>query len=143
MKTRISLKYMIFVILIILADRLAKIFMEAKAKNYGAAFGILEGHNSLFILTSFFLLGIASYYALNSNSNILILSLSFISAGITGNLIDRLFYGYVIDVIKLPLIEFPAFNIADLSSLLGAVLLVAYISKERVLENTISREKQK
>ncbi len=141
MRTRINFKYIIFVILIILADRLAKIFIETKAKNYGAALGILEGYNSLFILTAFFLLGIASYYAINSNSNLLILSLSFILAGITGNLIDRLFYGYVIDVIKLPLIEFPAFNIADLSSLLGAILLVAYISKER--GNTISREKQK
>ncbi len=129
--------------LIILADRLTKIFIETKAKNYGASFGILEGYNLLFITTAFFLLGIAFYYAINSNSKSLVLSLSFISAGIIGNLTDRLFYGYVIDVIKFPLIELPAFNIADLSSLLGAVLLIFYISKERVLENITSREKQK
>lgn len=143
MKAKINFKYILLVMLIILADRLTKIFIETKAKNYGAAFGILEGYNLLFITTAFFLLGIASYYAINSNSKILVLSLSFILIGILGNLIDRLFYGYVIDVIKLPLIEFPAFNIADLSSLLGAVLLIFYISKERVLENIISREKQK
>jgi signal peptidase II len=54
------------------------------------------------------------------------LGLTCILAGAVGNLIDRLFYGYVIDFIELycETAYFPAFNIADSAITVGALLLL-------------------
>ena len=54
-------------------------------------------------------------------------ALALILGGAIGNLIDRLAYGYVIDFIQVWLGSYPwpAFNIADSSIFLGAVLLIA------------------
>ena len=52
--------------------------------------------------------------------------LAMILAGATGNLIDRLQYRYVIDFISLHYQDmyFPAFNIADISITIGAIMLI-------------------
>ena len=50
------------------------------------------------------------------------LALSFILAGTFGNLFDRIFRGFVIDFIDFGF--WPAFNIADISNVIGALLLV-------------------
>lgn len=45
----------------------------------------------------------------------ILISLATIVAGGIGNLIDRIFRGYVIDYIDItPLIKYPMFNIADI-----------------------------
>ncbi|MDR1114324.1 MAG: signal peptidase II, partial [Candidatus Margulisbacteria bacterium] len=51
--------------------------------------------------------------------------LIFIFAGALGNLIDRIFYGYVVDFINLP--RWPTFNLADVFIDIGAVLLIIYL----------------
>ncbi|MDJ0777195.1 MAG: signal peptidase II [Gammaproteobacteria bacterium] len=54
------------------------------------------------------------------------LSLSLILGGAIGNVIDRIYLGYVIDYIQVWLgsYPFPAFNIADSAISVGAVLLI-------------------
>lgn len=56
----------------------------------------------------------------------LALALSLVIGGAVGNLVDRLWLGYVIDFIQLYYKSFfwPAFNIADSAITVGAVLLV-------------------
>lgn len=56
------------------------------------------------------------------------LSLSLILSGAVGNLIDRVFYGHVIDFIQWHYKGYywPAFNIADSAISVGAVLLVVH-----------------
>ena len=44
-----------------------------------------------------------------------------------GNVIDRIFRGYVVDFIETTFINFPVFNIADVAITIGAVLLIIYI----------------
>lgn len=53
-------------------------------------------------------------------------SLSFIIAGAIGNLIDRMYFGYVVDFISFHWNEhyFPAFNIADSAITFGAFLMI-------------------
>ena len=50
--------------------------------------------------------------------------LSVIIAGAVGNLIDRIFRGFVIDFISLDIIHFPIFNVADICVTVGLVILV-------------------
>ena len=64
------------------------------------------------------------------------LGFSLILAGGIGNLIDRIFRGYVIDYIDFnPLIKYPVFNIADIFVVMGCVIvginLIANVIKER------------
>ena len=58
-----------------------------------------------------------------------LLSYSFILGGTIGNGIDRIFKGYVIDFINLNFINFPVFNIADISINIGFIILLYNIFK--------------
>ena len=59
-------------------------------------------------------------------SRCLLFALSFILAGALGNLWDRLTLGYVVDFIEVHYqdLYWPAFNIADSSITIGAILLI-------------------
>ena len=56
-------------------------------------------------------------------------SYSFILGGTIGNGIDRILKGYVIDFINLNIINFPVFNIADISINIGFFFLLYNIFK--------------
>ena len=49
-------------------------------------------------------------------------SVSMIAGGALGNMIDRLAYGYVIDMFKVLFMDFYIFNAADAGVVLGAIL---------------------
>ena len=63
---------------------------------------------------------------LQAHEKWLALSLSLVLGGAAGNLIDRVYYGYVIDFIDIYYnsMHWPAFNIADSAITVGAVMLV-------------------
>ena len=57
----------------------------------------------------------------------------------SGNLIDRLMRGFVIDYIDItPLFNFPVFNFADICIVIGAVLVSIGIMKGRNNEKAYS-----
>jgi signal peptidase II len=60
-------------------------------------------------------------------SNVLKLSLAFLTGGAVGNLIDRIFRGYVVDFFDFCLIDFPVFNVADIFVCVGACLMIICI----------------
>ena len=71
------------------------------------------------------ILAIAVYLFVISEDNILrSVSLSFIVGGGIGNMIDRIFNGYVVDFLYFELLDFPVFNVADIFVTIGAFLLV-------------------
>ena len=53
--------------------------------------------------------------------------LSVIVGGAAGNMIDRIFRGFVIDFIMLDFINFPIFNVADIFVCVGLFILVILI----------------
>ena len=85
--------------------------------NKGAAFSLFSNSTTLLTITSIFASFLLIIIILNSparsywNS----IGLAYLLGGTVGNGIDRLIRGYVIDFIELLPIDFPIFNIADIS----------------------------
>ncbi len=97
-------------------------------ENRGAAFGILQNQQWLFILL-FFLFVIAAgffYCRVSMDRRYLPLRLIalFVVAGGLGNLIDRVRLGYVVDFFYFSLINFPVFNVADIYVTVSMALLI-------------------
>jgi len=105
------------------------IFHITLIRNRGAAFGILKNQIDLFIITSIVAI-ILIYLNLRENKHrkLYTVSLSLILAGALGNLIDRLFLGYVIDF--LDFLIWPVFNLADSAITIGVILLGYSILRE-------------
>ena len=134
--------YILISILIILSDQLTKniinisnnslinndliFFSVDYVKNYGAAFNILSGSRIFLSTVSIIITLVLIYFILNKKnlSNIDLLSYSFILGGTIGNGIDRVTKGYVIDFINLNFINFPVFNIADISINIGLIFFI-------------------
>ena len=97
-------------------------------ENTGCAFGIGNSSVILFIIISIIIIGVLISYLisrLKQLNNISIISLSLIIAGGIGNIIDRIFRGYVIDYIDIsPIIKYPVFNFADICIVLGVIVLI-------------------
>lgn len=97
--------------------------------NYGAAFSILQNTRWLLVaMTAIF--AIAVIYALCADliqSPLGRWSALLVLAGALGNGIDRLFIGYVVDMIEVEFISFPVFNIADIFVTVFGVLFCLYI----------------
>ena len=67
------------------------------------------------------------------------IAISLVLGGGIGNLIDRIFRGYVIDYIDINnLFSFPVFNLADICIVLGIVIIVI----DMLLENIKIGEKK-
>jgi signal peptidase II len=53
-------------------------------------------------------------------------ALTLIIAGGLGNLVDRVWMGYVVDMFNLQFMTYPVFNVADICVVVGVVLLLLY-----------------
>ena len=101
------------------------IFTLEYVKNNGAAFSIFAGNRLFLSIISIISSIILTYYIFLKKTNLINrIGLSFILSGTLGNGIDRVLNGYVIDFIKIKLINFPVFNIADILINLGVLILI-------------------
>ena len=98
-------------------------------ENTGAAFSILEGKQIfLIIITSVVIVGmIFMLLTKRVKSKPVIWSIALIIAGGIGNLIDRIFNGFVVDFVDVRIIRFAVFNFADICAVVGAALLILFI----------------
>ena len=102
-------------------------------KNYGAAFNIFSGSRIFLSLISI-IFSILLIYLMLWKNNLIVLDLysySFILGGTIGNGMDRILRGFVIDFINLNFINFPVFNIADISINIGFIFLLFKIFKNK------------
>ena len=100
-------------------------------ENSGAAFGLLKGQKSFFILVAVIILLAIVYAIIKMPSKKHFygahITLAFIAGGAIGNLIDRIMYGYVVDYIYFSVIRFPIFNLADAFVSVFTLLLLLLI----------------
>ena len=124
-------KYLMFYNHKILLNKDFVLFRLDFVKNYGAAFNIFSGNRIFLSLISIFFSILLIYLILRKNTLNLfdLISYSFILGGTIGNGIDRILKGYVIDFINLNIINFPVFNIADISINIGFIFLLYNIFK--------------
>ena len=97
-------------------------------QNTGAAFSILSEHTWILTLISLVMsviLAVCVWKKFFSHP-FGRTALTLILAGAIGNLIDRVWLGYVVDMIELEFMRFAVFNVADCAVCVGAALLVIY-----------------
>ena len=94
--------------------------------NPGAAWGILAGHTWLLVSTAFLVLAGMILYRRELELEKPHMQWVFgpMIAGISGNAIDRLIYGHVVDFIDVDLqfYRWPTFNVADCGIVVGCIL---------------------
>ena len=150
--TKTSIFFILITIAIITIDRLTKNYIISHiklgesikllnilnltyAQNKGAAFGILQGKLFFFITVSIFVIGlIIIFYEALVKSKISLVSISLILGGTIGNILDRIFYGFVIDFIDFKI--WPIFNIADSALTIGIIIFSIYLILDR--NNTLN-----
>ena len=96
-------------------------------ENTGGAFGIGNNSTLFFIIVNIVIIGVLVKLLFSKKDDLSIFAISsialIISGGI-GNLIDRIFRGFVIDYIDInPIIKYPVFNFADICIVLGVIIL--------------------
>ncbi len=98
-------------------------------KNDGAAFGMLDNARWVFMLTTviFIIVGLIYFLRLKENQKFTCYVVMLIISGGIGNMIDRVFYGEVVDFITFGFISFPSFNIADCCIVIGCFLWIISI----------------
>ena len=118
------------------------------SENRGAAFGMLQGRQGFFLLVATIVLicAITSIIRMPATRKYLPLHViaCFLSAGATGNMIDRFVRGYVVDFLYFKLINFPIFNVADCYvtiSMFVFVLLFLFYYKEEDLSCLLGSRK--
>ena len=87
------------------------------AKNKGAAFSLFSNSTALLTVTSISASLLLITFIIKSppRSYLNSMGLAFLLGGTVGNGIDRLFKGYVLDFLDLVPINFPIFNVADIT----------------------------
>lgn len=108
------------------------VFHITSHRNRGAAFGILQNQQWLFIVvTVVVVVGILFYLnRLNGDQPLLSWSLALILGGAVGNLIDRVRLGEVVDFLDFQWIRYPIFNVADSAIVIGVGIMLWYTLRQ-------------
>tara|TARA_X000000368_G_C22868586_1_gene639839 strand:+ start:400 stop:882 length:483 start_codon:yes stop_codon:yes gene_type:complete len=102
-------------------------------KNKGAAFSLFSNSTTLLTFTSIFasILLITIIFKFTPRSRLNSIGLAYLLGGTLGNGIDRLLKGYVLDFLELLPINFPIFNVADISINIAMIYFLIDIISRR------------
>ncbi len=108
------------------------VFELTYVENRGSAFGMMQGQFTFFYIMTGIVLAALIYTIIRTPFHkrygwMLSVQLLLFS-GAVGNLIDRVFRGFVVDMLYFKLIDFPVFNVADCYVTVSCVLLFILLS---------------
>lgn len=142
-----KLKHYIIGIVIVIIDQLSKMLIINKkipvipnflefnyTQNTGGAFGIGR-INFILIISIIIVIGIIVFLIKENTKITNYIPFVLLLSGSIGNLIDRIFKGYVIDFIDINILDFPNFNIADISIVSGVIVLLYIILLKSTNDN--------
>lgn len=120
------------------------LFSLAYVENTGAAWGALEGKRWLLVVIAAVAVAVIIYMLSKGKIKGVCYKVATVMllAGGIGNLIDRVFRGYVIDYIRTLFIDFPVYNFADILITVGAVFLIVKLVQELIVEFRADRAKK-
>ena len=98
-------------------------------QNTGAAFGI-GSINIILIISILVVIGLIIVLIKEKKHITNYIPFVLILSGSIGNLIDRIFRGYVIDFLDFNIFNFPNFNIADICIVVGIFILLYELIKK-------------
>ena len=104
------------------------LFSLTYVENRGVAFGMFSDMRWLFVAVTVALIIFILVYMFKKRprEKVFYISTALIIGGGIGNLIDRIFYGYVIDYLSLSFFP-PVCNFADYCITAGTVILMIYL----------------
>ena len=104
------------------------IFSLTYVENKGVAFGMFSDMRWIFVALTSILLVIIIFYMFKKRpkGKFFYVCAALIIGGGIGNLIDRIFYGYIIDYLSLSFFP-PVCNFADYCITAGTIMLVIYL----------------
>jgi signal peptidase II len=96
-------------------------------KNTGIAFGLFKNNNLFMILVISLIIIILLYFYNKEKNKVfsLKIAITMLISGAVGNLIDRIYYGFIVDYIDFSF--WPAFNLADSLIVIGSITLAVYL----------------
>lgn len=108
--------------------------------NKGAAFGMLNDHRWIFMSITTVVILIALFLLIfrKLRSLWMVWSMALVIAGGVGNMIDRIWRGYVVDFIDVQFVKFYVFNVADCCVVVGAFMMMGYFIYESILEQRMA-----
>jgi len=97
--------------------------------NTGGPWSIFESTPFVFVIMTLVVLVIGFiYFKKHKPTHILEkISICMIAGGALGNFADRIFRGYVVDMIDVNFFNYPVFNVADCYIVVGAILMCIYV----------------
>lgn len=143
----LSILAVIIIILLVAADQLTKLYAVNVIKpqgfvkvidnfyyftyteNRGAAFGIFQNKQLFFIIVTLIIFLVLGYVLVKYRieGKLFYTATVLIVAGGIGNLIDRIFRGYVVDFLQFSFFS-PVCNLADYYITVGAVMLIISVA---------------
>ena len=156
-KRKVMKKIFLIVLIFLVIDQITKFAFVNKdisiipgvlkfhtVQNRGGAFGVAQNSTFTFIVANIIVLGIIiKFISIQANQidKKTGFALAMVLSGGFGNLIDRIFKGYVVDFIDVSdFINFPNFNFADILIVLGWILLALFFA---MYANKVRMEKLK
>lgn len=126
-----------------------QVFHITYIQNKGAAWGSLQGKRYFLLAVTILVLAFLVYFyiqmlKLNKYQDLRILFI-FVFSGAVGNMIDRMRFGYVVDMFDFRLINFPVFNVADIYVTCSMIILLIFILfkyKDNELDDLFGKSKK-
>ena len=138
--------YAILIVVMIVLDQVTKYLVRANiplggsveflpgimdftyVKNTGMAFSMLSKHTWLLAVLSVVVIAFLVFMLVKKEIThpFGMLSVSLVIGGAIGNLIDRVFFGFVTDMFRTLFMNFAVFNVADIFVVVGAIALCVY-----------------
>lgn len=120
-----------------------KVFDITYIHNKGAAFGMLANHRWVFMVVSTIAIVAMSVYLFRfcKEGMFFKVGLALVISGGIGNMIDRIIFGYVVDMIEATFIEtlfgwsFAIFNVADSFVCVGAGIVIFCLIRDIIKES--------
>lgn len=119
-------------------------------ENRGAAFGMMQGQRTFFLIIGVlvFVGVIYLFHRMSDDSRFWPIRLIAIAilAGAWGNMLDRIRLSYVVDFFYFKLIDFPIFNVADIYVSVATVILIVLVLfyyKDEDLNHLLKNSKEK